>query len=334
MKKTALIIRMSALGDVAMTLPAIYSFARANQDIKVLVLTQPFFARLFVGKPENIEILAVDKKQIKGVKGLLWLLKMLSTKNITMVADLHNVLRSWLIDAFFLLKGVPVKIVDKNRAGRKDILKGAKLVCEPFVNRYFKTLARLNGPFADSFENLPVVPRENPVGVKLVGIAPFARYENKIYSLEQMRKAVEELASRGYKVMLFGGRGKEAEQLATWEVIDGVECVAGKFAIEEELQLMASLNVMVSMDSANMHLASLVGTPVVSVWGSTTPACGFLGWKQKGENCVVANLPCQPCTISGSNKCKLHEASGCEKFQCMKFDPMMIVEKVEQVLKN
>ena len=71
-----------------------------------------------------------------------------------------------------------------------------------------------------------------------------------------------------------------------------------------ELELMRGLDVMLSMDSANMHLASLVGTRVVSVWGATHPYAGFLGWGQRAEDCVQKDLPCRPCSIYGSKPCR------------------------------
>ena len=59
----------------------------------------------------------------------------------------------------------------------------------------------------------------------------------------------------------------------------------------------------VSMDSANMHLASLVGTRVVSIWGGTHPYAGFLGWNQKAENCIQLDMPCRPCSVYGNKSC-------------------------------
>ena len=59
-----------------------------------------------------------------------------------------------------------------------------------------------------------------------------------------------------------------------------VVSMIGKLNMRTELNLMSHLDVMLSMDSANMHLASLVNIPVVSIWGATHPYAGFMGWKQ------------------------------------------------------
>ena len=61
---------------------------------------------------------------------------------------------------------------------------------------------------------------------------------------------------------------------------------------------------MISMDSANMHLASLVGTRCVSVWGSTHHFAGFLGYGQSVDDVVeVKDLTCRPCSVFGDKPC-------------------------------
>ena len=67
---------------------------------------------------------------------------------------------------------------------------------------------------------------------------------------------------------------------------------------------MSHLDVMLSMDSANMHLASLTGIPVVSVWGATHPMAGFLGYNQDPENVIQIDLECRPCSIYGNKPCQ------------------------------
>jgi ADP-heptose:LPS heptosyltransferase len=95
----------------------------------------------------------------------------------------------------------------------------------------------------------------------------------------------------------------------------------------QELILMSHLDVMISMDSANMHLASLTNIPVVSVWGATHPYAGFLGWKQSPDNAVQIDLPCRPCSIYGNKPCLRGD------FSCMKnISPDLIVNRVEHIL--
>lgn len=96
-----------------------------------------------------------------------------------------------------------------------------------------------------------------------------------------------------------------------------------EFDLAGEIAMMQQLDVMLTMDSANMHLASLVGTPVVSVWGGTHPYAGFLGWNQKDTDCVQLDMPCRPCSVYGNKPCLRGD------YACLKgITPEMIVGKV------
>jgi ADP-heptose:LPS heptosyltransferase len=132
------------------------------------------------------------------------------------------------------------------------------------------------------------------------------------------------VAEPSVRVFLFGSRGDEATVLQQWEGLSSqAMSVAGRFTLQEELALMAHMDVMITMDSANMHLASLVGTRVVSVWGSTTPACGFMGYGQKPDNVLCLQLECQPCTIAGSKDCPRGTLDCLRKLQ-----PRQLVRKI------
>lgn len=328
-----LIIRLSALGDVAMTIPAIYSLARQYPSLHIDVLTRPFFARLFINRPANIDIITADfKGEYRGASGMWKLMRRLAALHPDCVADLHNVLRSWLIDAWLRLRGVKVAMVDKNRRERSRLFSD-KVAQTNFVNRYADVFARLGYPVKLDFKSIyDGFPAQSPIepDTPCVGVAPFARYYNKTYPPEMMRRVVENLCRSGINVYLFGGRGREAEELQQWaNDIDRCHSVAGCYSIDLELALMSRMEVMVSMDSANQHLASLAGTRVLSVWGSTTPACGFLGYGQLPDDTVCLNLSCQPCSVAGKPTCPQGH------LDCMcNIPPSMIADKVRGMLRH
>ena len=90
---------------------------------------------------------------------------------------------------------------------------------------------------------------------------------------------------------------------------------------------MSHMEVMLAMDSSNMHLASLTGTPVVSIWGATHPAAGFLGWNQKPEDCIQLDMNCRPCSIYGKKKCIYSD------YRCLTgIDPDIVFSKVKKYL--
>lgn len=331
-EKRMLVIRFSALGDVAMTVPAIYSLAVKYPQLHIDLVTRPFFTRLFINSPANVTVHGIDfKEEYKGSSGTLRLLKELGKLKPDYVADLHNVLRSWVIDWYFKAKGVKVEMVDKLRSARKDVLKH-KIAQPNFIDRYVEVFSRLGYPVKLTFNSLfegekPAVPME--INHPAVGIAPFARYYNKTYPPSMMKEAAETLAAEGYNVYLFGGRGKEAEELAHWQATsDRCVSLAGRFTLEEELALMSQMDLMVSMDSANQHMAALAGTKVLSIWGSTTPECGFLGYRQDNSDTLCLHLDCQPCTVAGSPECPLGHLN------CFNgITPEMIVNKVKSLIR-
>lgn len=334
MKEHILVIRLSALGDVAMTLPVIYSVAKENPACHFTVVTRPFFARMFINRPSNVSLFEVDyKQQYKGLTGTFKLLRQLSSLHIDAVADLHNVSRSWAIDCFFKLRGIPVAIVNKERMARQELFKKSSPAKKQknYVLRYVDVFQKLGFSFSLNFKSLftsvsPTIPdviQRN--GYKKIGIAPFARYTNKTYPIEKMQEVVDLLSKeKNYDIYLFGGKN-EAPILKEWEK-PNVHVLAGQFKIEDELTIMSTLDLMVSMDSANMHLASLAGTKVLSMWGSTTPACGFMGYGQNEDTALCLNLPCQPCTIAGSEKCYMGG------YPCMhKITLQMVIQKIKQI---
>jgi ADP-heptose:LPS heptosyltransferase len=162
-----------------------------------------------------------------------------------------------------------------------------------------------------------------------IGIAPFAKHRGKIYPPEQMEEVVRILNERPHtKIFLFGGK-EESDLLEHWmEKYASVESIAGQLSFHDELLLMNSLDVMVSMDSANMHLASLVNTPVVSIWGATHPYAGFYGFNQNPDNAVQIALPCRPCSVFGDKPCLRGD------YACLKMiSPEMILSSVNKILK-
>ena len=116
------------------------------------------------------------------------------------------------------------------------------------------------------------------------------------------------LISEEHKVRfwLFGGPD-ESEKLVSLQtkIPDSIN-VCGKLKLNEELALMSKLDLMIAMDSSNMHMAALVGIKVISLWGGTDPLSGFGAWKQPEKYSIsipVNELICRPCTIYGKGEC-------------------------------
>jgi ADP-heptose:LPS heptosyltransferase len=317
-------MRLSAMGDVAMTVPVIRAFAQQNPSVKLTVVSRPFFKPFFDGIP-NVEFFSVDvKERHKGFFGLLKLYADLKKLNIDAVADLHNVLRSQIIRTLFSLSGKKVAATDKGRAEKKALTRAEKKVFQPvktMVERHVETFKKLGFSIdlsSPSFPEKAILSEEilSVSGKKnnfnWIGIAPFAQYESKVYPLDLMQKVIDNLAENGnYKLFLFGGGKEETEKLNTLaKQRENIIVAAGKLKFNQELQLISNLDVMLSMDSGNAHIAAILGVKVITLWGATHPFAGFAPFNQPMENCLTADrekYPLLPTSVYGNKKVEGYE---------------------------
>jgi len=135
----------------------------------------------------------------------------------------------------------------------------------------------------------------------IIGIAPFAMHRSKEWGIPKINALIKQL-SESHTVLLFGGGEKEINELNILaQTNENTYSAAGRFSFREELEIINHLTAMISMDSANMHLASICNTPVVSIWGATHHFLGF-GPLYNEENIVEISrevLPCRPVSVYG-----------------------------------
>lgn len=345
-KEHILIIRFSALGDVAMTVPVVYSLAKTYPDLRITVLSRGFARTFFDDLAPNVNFMEADiNGEYKGVKGLNALYRRLTAKKFTAIADFHGVLRSGYLRLRFNFDRYKVAHINKHRSERKSLVSKSRKVLAQIptsFENYAEVLKKLGYPidiqfksiFPDEGGNLNLLPAV--IGPHIdweewIGIAPFAAHKGKVYPTGMMQEVIEKLISEYPKCRIFlFGRGKQEEETFTMWCERYSQCTyVGKHleTMYQELVLMSHLDVMVSMDSANMHLASLVDTPVVSVWGATHPYAGFMGWNQSMDNVVQLDMPCRPCSIFGNKPCLRGD------FACMnQIKPESIIDKVKILL--
>ncbi|MBR4829559.1 MAG: glycosyltransferase family 9 protein [Muribaculaceae bacterium] len=331
-----LVIRLSALGDVAMTIPVLYPVCRANPDTRFVMLTKKWPASMFHDRPDNLSVMGIETKEYKGIFGLIRLARQLRREySIDAVADLHNVLRSRVVGAYLNLCGITVSRIDKERAKRKALIKHkTNEPVTPTHERYRKVFMQLGFDAPDNFTRLydgkplpvsPIVVNKEP-GQRWLAISPFSAHEGKAYPLELMEQVVAQLSQReNYQIFLMGG-GK-AEKIALRPIVRKYKNVISMAEIKhgfiDEYALLSRCDLMLTMDSANMHLASLVGLKAVTIWGATAPACGFMGYGQDDSNNIQLDMDCRPCSIYGERDCRYGD------FRCLKgISPDWIVKRV------
>ena len=316
-------MRLSAMGDVAMTVPVLRAFVNQYPEVKITVVSRPFFKPFFEGI-SNISFFAFDEKvRHKGFLGLIKLFQDLAALEIDAFADLHNVLRSKIVRTLFAVSGKKTASVDKGREEKKALTRPE--------NKIFKQLTTMFERHVQVFEELGFpVHLDNPIfppkaildseilkiiGIsqqKLIGIAPFAQYNSKVYPLDLMQEVIDTLSlDSNHKILLFGGGKKEIEILdALSSGKENVINMAGKIKFPQELQLISNLDVMLSMDSGNAHIAAMLGVKVITLWGATHPYSGFSPFNQPLENALVSDrnlYPKLPTSVYGNKKVEGYE---------------------------
>ena len=348
-KEHILVIRFSALGDVAMAVPVVWALATQYPDIRITVLSKGFARTLFEDLAPNVNFMEADlKKEYHGVKGLNALYRRLVAKQFTKVADLHNVLRSEYLRMRFNLGRYRVEHVNKHRHQRKQLTSYKHKVKKPLPSsfeNYAEVFARLGYP-VDIKKFHSIFPKEGgnqnllPAAIgprksfeQWIGIAPFAAHEGKVYPPRLMEQVIFQLIQKHPNIRIFFfGKGEQEDKYFQLWCAQYRQCLYVSKHCEtmyQELILMSHLDAMISMDSANMHLASLTGIPVVSIWGATHPMAGFLGFNNNKDNIIQLDLDCRPCSIFGNKPCQRGD------YACLQnIPPERIVERIQSIINN
>lgn len=320
-----------------MTIPVLRAFSEQYPDIKITVLTREFFKPFFRGLKNTTFLSADVEGKHKGFFGLFKLSRELKRLEIDGIADLHNVLRTKILKFFF--SGIDFIQIDKGRDEKKALVSGKKFSqLQTTLERYTGVFEKLGFPIDLSNPTFPkrkelnhktlAIVHENRA-FKWIGIAPFAAHKGKMYPLEMMEEVIEEL-SKEHQIILFGGGESEIQQLNVLESkFENVTNVAGMLTLDEELDLISNLDVMLSMDSGNGHLAAMLGIKVVTLWGVTHPFAGFRPFNQPLENSLFANrniYPLIPTSVYGNKFPESYK-------DCMKsIYTEDVVKKIESIL--
>jgi len=329
------------MGDVALTIPVIAAIREQHPDVGITLLTRKEFSHFFQASG-NLHLFPADfNKRHKGIMGLIRMYQeLMKTGKYDHVIDLHDVIRSMVLRVFFRLAGIPVSVIDKGRREKRALIKGVyRRRLKHSTERYFDTFARAgllleptSGPWiipdAGTQESMIEKTGFRP-GIN-IGVAPFSKHSLKEWPIENLIALLNRISETSdAEFWFFGARSESGQLNELRQKVPGSHNIAGKLSLHEELALMARLSFMISMDSSNMHMASLTGTKVVSIWGATDPTTGFGAWMQPGEYSVCIpyeHLQCRPCTVYGKGKCRRKDHA------CMTWlTPEIVFQKVSNL---
>ncbi|MEP6735502.1 MAG: glycosyltransferase family 9 protein [Chryseolinea sp.] len=324
--KKILVLRFSAMGDMVLLVPVIRSLAAQYPDVEITVVTRPKFASFFTDIDRVVPFPADVDYTYSGIFGMRELFgKLMRRGPYDMVIDMHDHIRTILLRNLFKIFGTPVIIFEKGRPEKHAFTRKHNKNTDPLphtVERYRLAFEKAGFPLRISSTPPHIFIKESAKeqlkewlltnGIEKketwIGIAPFARHVTKIWPLENYEPLMRKMIGKGpVKFFLFGG-DKELKFFETLKkkFPDNTVIVAGQLKIKQELALIQMLQLMVCVDSSNMHLASLMGTPLLSIWGGTDPDVGFGPWEKGPESIIQVSrdvLPCRPCSVYGKEKC-------------------------------
>jgi ADP-heptose:LPS heptosyltransferase len=339
LKGKVIVLRFSAMGDVAMVATVLKEFIIQNPEVELIMVSrvafEPFFKDL-----KNVNFHAIQPHTThKNIIGLFKLYRKLKKYNPIAIADLHDNLRSRILSTFFRFSGIIIKRIDKGRIEKRALTRTKNKIFKPLkqtVERYadvFRDLGftlTLSQRLTKSPKDLPISAKNwfNDGNKKKIGISPFAQHIYKVYPKIKMQEVIRQLATENCQLFIFGGGKQEKVIAEAWEKeFENVYSLIGNYNLTEELAIISNLDLMLSMDSSGMHLASLMGVPVVSIWGPTHPYAGFLGYGQSESDCIQIDHPNRPNSIYGNKLC-LDGVNNCINL----IKPEVVVQKIKEKL--
>jgi ADP-heptose:LPS heptosyltransferase len=328
-----LVLRLSAIGDVAMTVHALRSLSRKYPDLEITLGTRERLAGFFKEIP-NVDFLFFPDKA--GLKELYEYIKTAGRKRFDYVADLQNNLRTSIIRTSLRMTGSKVAAYEQMAYGKWKVRRSWpwKKDITPLRNnvlRFCDVFGKLGFPVPDPVLVHKVLPLPDGFGPKegvWIGIAPFSRREKKIYPLDSCAELIRLLSLRCGKVFIFSGPGAEVKFCNGMKAMyPNIETVFGRTDLAGETALISNLDALVTMDSATMHMATLTGAPYLAIWGGTHPATGYSAYGANWEkNYLQLDMACRPCSSYGEGGCRYGD------FHCLGLiSPDMVVDKLEEL---
>jgi len=329
-----LILRLSAIGDVAMTVHAVKALRQAYPDLEITVGTRKRLAGFFADVPDLEFIFLPDKATFADLKEFTANAKAM---DFGYVADIQNNLRTTYVRLALCSSKCKVASYDQMTYAKWRVKRGWKKDLTPLRNnvlRFCDVFKKLGFEVPDPTVQKMVKPMPECFGKKegtWIGVAPFSRKEKKIYPLDSMAEVIRLLSKKYDKVFIFSGPGKEktfCDQMM--DLYPNVESVFGRTDFIGETALISNLDALVTMDSATMHMASLNQAPFVCIWGGTHPSTGYSAYGADWDkNYLQLDMPCRPCSSYGEGKCKFGD------FRCLNnITPEMVVNKVAALIES
>lgn len=330
-----LVIRLSDVAKAAMCVHSLRGLRRDYPEVKLTVLTTSALRPLFRGVA-GVEYLFADEPQYRGLGGEMRLRRAIRASGANGIADLEASPRSRRLRLSITPWRRKVSVIQRGKNQRKLLTRKFRKVMvqlTPLSQRSRDVFERLGLPFC-----MPAPVRKKRSGEiphiasilagekrgKWVGVAPLSHHKGNCYPIPQAAELIKQLAARYDKVFIFGSGVYQRQFCEGMEKLyPGTVSVAEKASLDEQIDLISVLDAVVTIDNPVLSIASLVGTPAVSIWGATHPFIESCGYGQNPLYNVQIDLPCRPCSADGRRACLFGH------YECMtRITPEMVLSKV------
>lgn len=324
-RKKILVVQTAFLGDVILTLPLVQVLKRNYPTAEIDLVTVPTMLDVLSSHTDIHEIIVFDKRnKDSGIRGLLNTARKLRQKKYDIALVPHRSLRSAVL---VWLARVPLRIGFDKSAGKFLFNRVVQYKSTEHEVERNLDFAQTLGIVVNKTEFPSLFPTSNDQkkvneflasmnfddSKILIGIAPGTRWNTKRWLKERFAELAEQLAKQGYFVVLIGGNDDEllCQEIKKLLQCSNVISSAGKLSILQSAELINRCSVLVCNDSAPMHLAVAMQTPVVAIFGATVPEFGFAPYGRFDRIVETKGLLCRPCSIHGGKKCPV------KTFDCM-----------------
>ncbi len=334
--KKILVIRFSSLGDLVLLTALIEALRGAMPGAEIHLLTKKIYAELFA---DDDRIDRVIPLLTAGIGELVRLRSVLARERYDLIADAHNVIRSNLLYAT-IHAGLKVQLPKYQL--KKLLLIRSKLNLYkrtvPIAKRYIEMLRPVGLDASETKTSLRLTGRATERARQvlcdggidkdsIVALAPGARWETKRWPLEHFQRVAEWLEAEGHGIVLIGGSGDRAicADLAG-RISPRTLDLSGKSSIMESAAILSLCSLLVTNDSAPMHMAEAVGTPVVALFGPTVREFGY--YPQLSSSAAIdSEMSCRPCSRNGARPCPLGT-----KACLVSIEPERVIEAAGNIL--
>ncbi len=326
---SVLLIRLSSIGDIILTTPLIRALGVRYPEAAIDFVTKQEFAELLGQHPRLRRVYAFDSR--RGFSGLRELAREVRSQRYDLIVDLHVNPRSLYLLSF---AGAHMTRRYRKHTLKRQMLKRFRINylkdARPVLERYFTALEDFgvyhDGLGPDIYLDAPSRERAEGIlrdfipqgGLRLIGLAPGASHGTKRWPAARFAKAALRLAEASEAgVVLLGSRQDEPvaqevkDKLGKARALPVLDLV-GKLRLLETAAVIQGLDLVISNDTALMHMAGAVKTPVVAVFGPTSRELGFFPFGENARVVEKLDLECRPCSLHGDEFCPEGH------FRCMK----------------